>query len=325
MSRKATIDNLFVQRGTQATQPPAPSAALAPDRVRTGAISAMGSSLRELTEGAKAASRLQEQLNKGDVIIEIEPKDIDGSMVVDRILTDIDPQFDSLVESIKTSGQQVPILVRPIEGNRFQIAYGHRRVRAAQVLGVKVKALVRQLTNDELVVAQGKENLDRKDLSYIERAQFARKLEEQGFERSVIMTALSSDKTEVSRYLSVARAIPENVIQSIGPAPKTGRPRWVALAEKLPGHEPAVEAVIEKPEFKSLDSDGRFAVIFRALTSPPEKATSWACNKTARIDRKPDRTVLTIDETAAPDFGAYLAGRLDDLYREYLDQKERAA
>ncbi len=40
---------------------------------------------------------------------------IDGSMVVDRIATDIDPSFDELVDSIKTSGQQVPVLVRPAE------------------------------------------------------------------------------------------------------------------------------------------------------------------------------------------------------------------
>ena len=117
-------------------------------------------------------------------------------MVSDRLIAEIDPNFDALVESMRASGQQVPILVRP-----------HPRLRGVTrsptaiagcapppVLGLPVKAIVRPLTDGELVVAQGKENLDRHDLSYIEKALFARRLEDQGFERSVIMAALSTDK-----------------------------------------------------------------------------------------------------------------------------------
>lgn len=318
MSRKTTINTLFGPRG-EGTAPK--SASASPDRVRTGAISAMGSSLKQLTESAKAASRLQEQIAAGAVVVELDPDKIDVSPVADRIATEIDPSFDELVESMRGSGQQVPILVRPVQG-RYQIAYGHRRVRAALKLGIRVKALVRELTNAELVVAQGKENLDRKDLSYIERAQFARRLEAQGFERAVIMAALSTDKTELSRYLSVASAVPERIVQAIGPAPKTGRPRWVALAEKLESDKAAAETVIKGAEFKCLDSDARFGAVFQALTQPAPKAISYACGKAARIDRKSNRTVLTIDEQRAPEFGAFLVGKLDDLYREFKNKKE---
>lgn len=319
MSRKATINNLFVQKG----EAPAPkSASASPDRVGTGAISSMRTSLKQLTESAKAATRLQEQIAVGAVLIEIEPDKIDGSPVADRIATEIDHDFDELVESLKHSGQQVPILVRPIKEGRFQIAYGHRRVRAAVKLGIKVKALVREMTDAELVVAQGKENLDRKDLSYIERAQFARGLEAQGFDRPVIMAALSTDKTDLSRYLSVAAAIPDRIIKAIGPAPKTGRPRWVALAEKLEADAGKAETVIGTAEFRALDTDARFAAVFKAFNQSAPKATSWACNKAAKIDRKENRTVLTIDEGKAPAFGAWLAGRLDELYAEFQRKED---
>ncbi|MFE1599447.1 plasmid partitioning protein RepB [Methylobacterium sp. ID0610] len=320
MSRKATIDNLFIQKPAT----PTGSVASSPDRVRTGAISAMGSSLKELTEGARAATRLQEQLAAGTAVIEIDPKDIAGSFVADRIATDADPHFDELVDSLRMSGQQVPILVRPMEGGRFQIAYGHRRVRACAKLGIKVKAVVRDLTNDELVVAQGKENLDRKDLSFIEKALFARRLEDQGFDRAVIMAALSTEKGNLSRYITVARAIPEKLVQAIGPAGKAGRARWTILAERLPGREHLADAATEAPEFTSLDSDGRFAAVLRALSQPGQKATSWACGKAARIDRRDDRTVLTIDESIAPEFGAYLADRLEDLFRDYVKRRDEA-
>jgi ParB family chromosome partitioning protein len=53
VSRKDTIDTLFVQRHEPG------SVVSAMDRVRTGAISAMGSSLKDLAEGALAATRLQ--------------------------------------------------------------------------------------------------------------------------------------------------------------------------------------------------------------------------------------------------------------------------
>ena len=76
MSRKSTIDTLFVQKG-EGKPPP-------PDRVKTGAISAMGTSLKQLTESARAASRLQEQIAAGAVVIEIDPKKIEASLIKDQ-------------------------------------------------------------------------------------------------------------------------------------------------------------------------------------------------------------------------------------------------
>ena len=53
-----------------------------------------------------------------------------------------------------------------------------------------------------------RKNQDRLDLSYIERALFASRLEQRSFQRDVICVALSIDKTEVSRMISVATALP---------------------------------------------------------------------------------------------------------------------
>ena len=64
--------------------------------------------------------------------------------------------------------------------------------------------VVRQMSDAELVVAQGQENSARRDLSFIERALYAAKLEEAGFDRETIMAALNVDKTGLSRLISVA-------------------------------------------------------------------------------------------------------------------------
>lgn len=72
-----------------------------------------------------------------------------------------------------------------------------------------------------MVIAQGKENYDRRDLSF-ERAVFAQRLEDKGFNRNVLMAALSVDKHEIAKLLSVARSMPTSIVQSVGPAPKAG-------------------------------------------------------------------------------------------------------
>ena len=324
MSRKDTVEALFKGR---LGAPNAPSPVERAERVRTGAISAMGASLAQLSENARTVQRLQDQISAGDRVLEIDPGDVDASLVADRLTIEVDPTFEALVASIAESGQQVPILVRPhpAEAGRYQAAYGHRRLRAASRLKVKVKAVVRSLTDADLVVAQGKENLERRDLSFIERAWFARRLEDRGFDRSVVIAALSCDKADVSRYVAMARTIPEAIAISIGPAPKAGRARWAELAEKLQqvAAVAAAEALVLQTEFLALDSDQRFAKLLGVLRSPAEQKKTpemWIAKdgrKVARIQRRPERLVLAFDEKVAPAFGDYVLRELDTLLSAY--------
>jgi len=114
MSRKDAIDSLYLKK----REPSSGETEKPTERVRSGAIGAMGASLKQMTDGAKLATRLQEQLEKGDVVVEVEPELIDHSPVADRIPIDVDPTFDELVASISENGQQVPILVRPSPATR---------------------------------------------------------------------------------------------------------------------------------------------------------------------------------------------------------------
>jgi ParB family transcriptional regulator, chromosome partitioning protein len=321
MSRKDTVEALFTGRLG------APNAPSPVERVRTGAISAMGASLAQLSENAKTVARLQDQISAGDVVLEIEPADVDASVVSDRLTIDVDPSFEALVASMADSGQQVPILVRPhpVDAGRYQAAYGHRRLRAAARLKIKIKAVVRVLTDVELVVAQGKENLERRDLSFIERALFARRLEDRGFERAVVIAALACDKADVSRYVALARAIPEPLAVAIGPAPKAGRARWAELAERLQSASArrAAEALTTQADFLSLDSDRRFARLLGGLRSPAERKTDpeiWVARdgrKVARVQRGAERLVLAFDERVAPAFGDFVLRELDSLLSAY--------
>lgn len=338
MSRKDTISNLFLQK----REVPAPSKSVDQDRVRTGAIGAMGASLKELAESAKHASDLQKQLEEADAILEIEPSLIESSRIADRISIDVDPAFDRLVESIRENGQQVPIMVRlhPDNASRFQIAYGRRRLRAAQALGIKVRAIVRKLTDDELIVAQGQENLDRQDLSFIEKAFFAKNLEDEGTERSVIISALGMDKSDVSRLISIARKVPVSLIRIIGSAPKAGRKRWMELLGQLESEKnlEAAQRLLNSPNVKSLDSDQRFTRLMSALRKlntdaidADSNSENYSTAKTWRskdslimltMNQKPKLVAIQLKNENAKPFSEWLSTRLDHLYDEFEQSKK---
>jgi ParB family chromosome partitioning protein len=260
-----------------AVEPPAPSPETR-TRAASGAVKAMGLSLGGLSREIEDARRLKESLGAADRVVEIEPERIDTSFVNDRLgHDDGEESFQALVRSIETSGQQVPVLVRPHpeKAGRFQTAYGHRRIRAAARLGQRVRAIVRELSDTELVLAQGKENTERRDLSFVERAFFAHTLIRRGFERGVVQEALSLHKAEMTRYLQVAEAVPRHIASAIGPAPKIGRPRWMALAELLKSEAGLVKANDEVGNDRFLaaaGSDQRFNLLFERLQRKQAKA-----------------------------------------------------
>ena len=279
------------------------------------------------TRGAiGAVTRSIEQL-KAQSIVELSPDLVDASFITDRLESTLDSHRD-LVESIREHGQQVPILVRPHpdKQGRYQIAYGRRRLRALAELGRQVRAVVKPLTDQQLVVAQGQENSARTDLSFIEKALFAAKLEERGFDRETIMAALSVDKTGLSRLISSAVKIPHDIIEAIGAASKTGRDRWIELAARLEtgGALAAARRLIESDSFLLKSSDERFNAVF-GIAAPKRGAaasrpTLWKAEDGTRVARiKEDEHTLTlaIDKKAAGQFCAYLLKELPEIYAAF--------
>ncbi len=266
-------------------------------------VGAMSESVETMAADLRDA---KEKLEAGDVIVEIDTDLIDPSFITDRIGDD--NEMDAFIASIRDQGQRTPILLRPHpeSAGRYQIAFGHRRYRAVKKLGRPVRAMVKQLTDEELVVAQGQENQDRLDLSYIERALFAARLEARRFQRDVICLALSVDKTEVSRMISIATALPGELIEAIGPAQKTGRRKWMDLAK-------ALEQISWPPEKEKLlkvcksggaaDSDQRFDLALTALTrrQPSAKTDDQAAGRPSfTVDKKPGVIRIRFDETSLP-------------------------
>jgi ParB family chromosome partitioning protein len=102
-----------------------------------------------------------------------------------------DKSYRALRGSIAVMGQTSPVLVRPhLETpGRYQVAFGHRRLRAVAELRRPVCCIVEPLTDRDrdLVIAQGQENSARPNLSFIERGRFAQALKSAGYERETIL------------------------------------------------------------------------------------------------------------------------------------------
>lgn len=301
-----------------------------------GATRSLMNSLGELAEKAAKA----DELLQSDLIVEIDPAAIDDSFVTDRLPDDEDAKDKELREAIESQGQKSPVRLRvhPDHPARYQIVFGHRRVRVARALGRPVKSVIEALSDIEHVIAQGQENSAREDLSFIERAMFAKQLLDRGFDRETIQAALSVDAPMVTRMLSVATRVPANVIQGIGRAKGVGRDRWqefAQLIEQLPNRA-AVDVLVADPAFGQASSDARFEKAMNVMKStkkpqrgaPPKLTTTkWQPrDKTIAADVvDSSRSVeLKFKSKDAGAFGRYLAANLDELYDQFLKHRNEA-
>jgi ParB family chromosome partitioning protein len=328
MNRKQLLKDLLgATPAAEAQAVEAPLAELGGRRIPSGAVRAMGLDLTRLQAEASRVEQLERETRNGQAVLEIDPAQVDPSCAEDRIARTADAEFRRLVESIGASGQQVPILLRPHpeQPGRYQVAYGHRRLAAAAELGIPVHAMIRPLSDTELVIAQGKENAERRNLSFIERAMFAAELEARGFDRSILNAALAVHSAEMTRYLAVARSIPRWLARAIGPAPRAGRPRWMALAERAAADaalQPVV-ALVETPEFLAASTDIRFAMVFAALKreKPADAAAGIpqvpAALAFIQIEELDSGTRFTVLKTAPAGLSDFLLRRLPNLLEEF--------
>ncbi|MFN3662234.1 plasmid partitioning protein RepB [Yoonia sp.] len=289
-------------------QPPAPPDTATPAEPRsrfpnTGAMSGMKSTLKDLSSNAVREIPV-------DQIIEGGPKD--------RLVFS-DADVATLAQSIRQHGQQVPIMVRPApdQPGLFQIIYGRRRLRALRVLGLPAKALVRSLSDSEAVLAQGQENAERLDPSFIEKALFAAELADTGYDQPVILDALAIDKPMLSRMTKVARAIPEPVIQSIGSAHGIGRRRWEDLADLVRDDGVDLTALTETLDLDAIaQSDDRFARLSAAAmqhrkATPPSRTPALSVTADdgtplAEVTDTARALTLKLSKTQTPEFARWM-------------------
>jgi ParB family chromosome partitioning protein len=111
--------------------------------------------------------------------------------------------LDELAASIREQGIMQPILVRPVEGSRFEIIAGERRWRAAQRAGLtEVPALVKAVPDQAALALALIENIQREDLNALEEAQgLDRLIKEFGLTHEAAAKAVGRSRSAVSNLL----------------------------------------------------------------------------------------------------------------------------
>ncbi len=205
------------QTTDQQPEPPAPSSG---NRVGAGVV---GAAHRAIEDIRSERDRLKDLVESGGgAVRELDPSLIDPSPYPDRLPDDDASSFEAFKRSIETEGQKVPVQVRkhPSSPGRYQIVYGHRRWLAAKQIGKPVRAIEVEISDLDLVLAQGIENAGRQDLTWIERALFASRMDDAGIKPRHIYAALSIEDAELARMRNVYRMIPR-----ISSRPLVGRRR----------------------------------------------------------------------------------------------------
>ena len=114
-----------------------------------------------------------------------------------------DAALDELAASIREHGVMQPILVRPIDGGRFEIVAGERRWRAAKRAGLAaMPALVKTVPDQSALAIALIENIQREDLNPLEQANgIHRLIAEFGLTHDAAAKAVGRSRSAVSNLL----------------------------------------------------------------------------------------------------------------------------
>ncbi|MCK5466791.1 ParB/RepB/Spo0J family partition protein [Candidatus Parcubacteria bacterium] len=113
-----------------------------------------------------------------DEIIKIPTEDIVPNPNQPRYYFDGD-NLKELSESIKEHGVIQPILVTKINGNKYELIAGERRLQASKLIGLEeISAIVRLATNQQKLELAIVENIQRDNLNLVEEAKAYKKLGE---------------------------------------------------------------------------------------------------------------------------------------------------
>lgn len=138
-----------------------------------------------------------------------------------------DEKMEELVESIKANGILTPVLVRSDDEGTYEMISGHRRLHAAKKAGLlKIPAIVKEMTNDDAVIAMVDANVQREEILPSERA-FSLKMKMDAMNHRGKRTDLTLSHEETKFHTA----------EKIGEAEGLGRAqvhRYIRLTELIP-------------------------------------------------------------------------------------------
>lgn len=118
-------------------------------------------------------------------------------------------KLNELALSIVADELQEPILVRPMEGGKYEIVQGERRYRAHQLAGLnEIEVKIKELNDENAFHLSVIENIQREQLTPIEEAHAFMKYVEMGYTHEQIAEKVSKSRTYVTSRLRLLKLVP---------------------------------------------------------------------------------------------------------------------
>ncbi|MEM4704053.1 MAG: ParB/RepB/Spo0J family partition protein [Candidatus Bathyarchaeia archaeon] len=256
-----------------------------------------------------------------EAVKEVELRKIHPSTLNPRLEINIE-RLNELAASIKEVGLLEPIIVRPVN-SEYEVVVGERRYRASQQAGLeKIPVIIREYSDDEVVQLNLIENVQREELSAVEKGKVCKYLLEKRPDRypsqKAIAKRIGVSPDAVSLWLRTVEVVPQEVQKLVAPSTVSGEiPEGkidyftaVKVGRSIEEPERKVE-VIKKLAEKHLSSQKKKKVLEKVVREP-EKTVEEVIKEVEEepfelqflaVDKKPllDGTKTQTSRTNIPD------------------------
>ena len=141
-----------------------------------------------------------------------------------------DGKMQDLVDSVKENGVLTPVLIRPTANDQYEMISGHRRMHADAIAGLTtIPAIIREMSDDEAVIAMVDANIQREELLPSEKA-YAFKMKLDAMKHQGGRTDITSGQNGQKLKGTVSRDI---LAEQVGESSKQIQ-RYIRLTELIP-------------------------------------------------------------------------------------------
>ena len=148
-----------------------------------------------------------------EVIKEIDPLDCINWKYADRQNFEMG-DLHELASNISENGQVQPIVVREVN-DKYEVIAGERRWRACSLINKKVKAVIKNLTDEDAFILQAAENIKQELSHYSQSISYYKILSEEKISQRALAKRLGISKSSLSNLLSFS-SIPSELWDAVG-------------------------------------------------------------------------------------------------------------
>ncbi|MGD9951070.1 MAG: ParB/RepB/Spo0J family partition protein [Burkholderiales bacterium] len=194
-----------------------------------------------------------------------------------------------LAASIQAQGLMQPVLVRPVDGDRYELIAGERRWRAAQLAGLQeIPALVREVADESALAMSLIENIQRENLNPMEEAAGLQRLADE----------FRMTHEQVAEAVGRSRSATTNLLRLLKlPKPVQGMVMEGVLEM---GH---ARALLALDGARQIEAANRIAARGLSVREAEALVTSLLRGQGARRARRTDRDLVRLEEEVSSRLG----------------------